>query len=198
MMLDPEDYDALALRSREGDPKALALLYRHLAPPLLEHLERMLAERSDAEDVLHEVFVRVFQGRGRYKGQGRFRSWLFTVATRLALDMLRQRQRRGQLATSVVRALERASAPDPCEEVLHRDLLKKVESVLSDLPPTYAMAFHLRVREGFSYREIASICGDREGTLRSRVHHTLKRIRLVLQKTGYQAPMKQERKEDPQ
>ena len=70
-----------------------------------------------------------------------------------------------------IRALIR---PDP------KARLRAIDSALSDLPATYAMAFHLRVREEFSYREMAEICGEPEGTLRSRVHHTLKRLRVAL------------------
>jgi len=52
-----------------------------------------------------------------------------------------------------------------------------VEAALDDLPSGYAAAFHLRLCEGFSYREMTAITGDAEGTLRSRVHHTLRRLR---------------------
>jgi RNA polymerase sigma-70 factor (ECF subfamily) len=72
--------------------------------------------------------------------------------------------------------------------VAGRELLERVEEVLSDLPPAYAMAFHLRLREGFSYREMSSICEEPEGTLRSRVHHGLKRVREALQRDGIEAP----------
>ena len=59
-----------------------------------------------------------------------------------------------------------------------------LEAALEDLPSGYAAAFHLRLREGFSYREMAAITGDSEGTLRSRVHHTLRRLRDRLAAIG--------------
>jgi DNA-directed RNA polymerase specialized sigma24 family protein len=72
------------------------------------------------------------------------------------------------------------AAEGPHERLAHEELLRAIDSALSDLPATYAMAFHLRVREEFSYREMAEICDEPEGTLRSRVHHTLKRLRVAL------------------
>lgn len=185
--------EALVVRSRDGDPQALATLYRRFAPMLLEYLERFLGERAEAEDVLQETFLRVFLGRGRYKERGRFRAWLFTVATRLAQDRLKQQRRRRELAAREYLTRE---CPDPGQELLHRQLLAQVESALADLPASHTQAFHLRVREGFTYRQIASICGESEGTLRSRVYHTLKRIRLVLDREGFRSPAERTRKED--
>lgn len=196
-MSEAAEYDVLALRSREGDPKALAILYRRLGPPLLDYLERMLGERAEAEDILHDSFLRLFQGRGRYSGRGRFRPWLFTVATRLARDRLRQRRRHAELASTVRDVLVPGSPASPTDALSHRELLKRIDSALADLPATYATAFHLRVREGFPYREIASICGEPEGTLRSRVHHTLKQIRRTLRETASEMPQERQKEEDP-
>jgi RNA polymerase sigma-70 factor (ECF subfamily) len=178
--MDPQELDQLALRSRNGDPRALATLYRATAPALLGYLERILGERADAEDVLHETFLRVFEGRGRYSGRGRFREWLFTVATRLAWDRKRRFRRHGELMSAFSDDLAPRSSPDPSQALVYEELLKRVASALSDFPPAYAAAFHLRVREGFSYREIARISGEPEETLRSRVHRALKQIRRTL------------------
>ncbi len=177
---DPHADDALVARSRDGDAQALAMLYRRYAPPLLDYLVRLLGQPADGEDLLHEVFLRLFKGRGRYVERGRFRAWLFTMATHLARDRLKQARRRRELTPIVAEVMVPASTVDPLDHLTRQELLRQVESVLADLPPSYAMAFHLRVREEFSYREIAAICGEPEGTLRSRVHHTLKRIRLAL------------------
>jgi len=184
-MVDDRDCDILAARSRRGDPRALAVLYRHLAPSLLAYLERMLRERADAEDVLHDAFLRLFEGRGWYTGRGRFRAWLFTVATRLAFDRIKRRRRLSELEPYVRETALPRAAPSAGEGASYRELLERIESALRDVPSAYAVAFHLRVREAFSYREMADICGEPEGTLRSRVHHTLRHLRGTLERDGY-------------
>jgi len=191
MTLQAPDDDVLAARCREGDPAALATLYRRHATPLLAHLARVLGTRADAEDVLHETFLRVFEGRGAYQGRGRFRAWLFTVATHLALDRLRRQRRHDALA----HFMEAASGParEPSLEAERRELADRIEAALADLSPDHAIAFHLRVREAFTYREIAGMCGAPEGTLRSRVHHALARIRRTLE----QRPQRIDRTRDP-
>jgi len=225
---DPHETDTLVRHSREGDPRALTTLYHQFAPALLEYLERILGERSDAEDLLHESFLRIFQGRGRYDGRGRFRQWLFTVATRLARDRLRRGRRRreilgdlrrlrivpgdggsggggyggavsaGTVATDAIDAEAEATGHDPAGALQYRELLDTVEAVLAEFPPAYTSTFHLRIRDGFSYGEIAAIEDEPVGTLRSRVHHVLNRLRRVLTADGYRSlPSRRERKDIP-
>lgn len=182
--VDETNDDLLVTRSREGDPRALAELYRRHAPALLAYLERMLRERAEAEDVLQETYLRIFQGRGQYTGRGRFRSWLFTVATRIAYDRRRAQRRHDELSSAVLDATWRP-AEEPGHAVDHRDLLDVVESALSDLPPAYAQAFFLRIHEDHSYREMSAICGEPEGTLRSRVHHAMKRVQRIVGESGF-------------
>jgi len=166
--------EVLVEKSRRGDPAALAHLYLRHAPRLGGYLRRLLRNPEEAEDVLQDTFIRIFEGRGQYTEQGRFRSWLYTVATRQAMDRIRNEARRAKL-------LEEHSVPvrasqDPLKESANRQILDRVDAVLRTLPPEYVTAFHLRIREEFRYSEIAAICGAPEGTLRSRIHHALKKI----------------------
>lgn len=172
--------EELVERSRHGDPRALAELYRRYAPSLLGYLQRITGGRADAEDILQETFLRVFEGRGRYAERGRFRSWLFTVATRMAADRQRRARRHEALAPLALSVLRPSPPTDPEHAAEHHDLALVVESVLADLPASYAQAFYLRVHEDWSYRDMAAACGELEGTLRSRVHHTMKRVQAVL------------------
>lgn len=172
--------DELVELSRRRDPVALATLYRRHAGSLLAYLERLLGERPEAEDVLQETFLRIFEGRGRYEARGRFRSWLFTVATRLGHDRIRIRRRRAELVDTFFDRTERPADDDPLDRARQRQLVELIDSVLRDLPESYAATFQLRVREDFTYRDIAEMLGEPEGTLRSRVHHTLRRIRAAL------------------
>jgi RNA polymerase sigma-70 factor (ECF subfamily) len=174
----PSD-DALANRAREGCGAALTELYRRHAPTLLRYLHRITVDSDEAEDALQETFVRVLEARGQYEGRGRFRSWLFTIASRLVSDGRRQRKRRGALLEQYGGELVPDRPRESAWDTAH--LLAITEQVLADLPEAYAQTFVLRVREDFSYAEISEILGEPEGTLRSRVHHTLNRIRRALE-----------------
>ena len=183
--MSPSD-DDLAARSRAGDPAALAALYQRHACALLHFLTQILRHREEADDVLQETFLRLFQGRGCYRGRGRFRQWLFTVAHRIAVDRLRRGRRHAELAAA--HPLPRAGAGDPLGELAAAELRACIDNALLTLPEDYAVAFHLRVREGFSYREMAEISGAPLGTLRSRVHHATHTIRKALHSAGLGPP----------
>jgi RNA polymerase sigma-70 factor (ECF subfamily) len=156
-------------------------LYRRHAGSLLIYLQRYLGETADAEDILQETFVRIFEGRGRYKGRGNFRAWLYTIATRLAADRVKQKLRRATLLSEKLAPIApQVTREDPLKRVHESQMLEHIRIVLADLPPDYAAAFHLRVREGFSYREMVAISQSPAGTLRSRVHHAIQRIRDAL------------------
>lgn len=176
----PYQDDALVARARHGDAAALAVLYHRHAPALLRYLERRTADRALSEDVLQETFLRIFERRGRYDEKGRCRAWLFTIATRLANDRVRTTRRRKEITEAFAPDLAPRAIHDPLARVRHQEILGEIEQALCDLPPVYAATFQLRVCESFSYREIGEMLGEPEGTLRSRVHHALRRIRARL------------------
>jgi RNA polymerase sigma-70 factor (ECF subfamily) len=182
-VIDAHEADRLALRARAGDTDALARLYRAFAPAVRAYLRRLTGDHAAADDVLHETFLHLMEGRGRFRATGRFRSWLFAVAANSARDHRRRLGSRRQPAAGLAGVGARTPAP-PDEAVAVRETLRLVERALDDLPPEYGAAFHLRVREGLSYREIAAVTGDPEGTLRSRVYHTLQRLRKRLAAAG--------------
>ncbi|MBK8164998.1 MAG: sigma-70 family RNA polymerase sigma factor [bacterium] len=193
--MDAREADELAGRARDGDPLALTRLYEAFAPALLAFVIRLTGDRAAAEDVIHDVFLRLIEKRGRLDARGRFRQWLFVVAANEARTRLRQGRRFRDLdsdACGIAAKTTLATAPDSPEgDLEHRECLALIEQVLAQLPPGYAEAFHLRVREGFGYGEMAAITGEPEGTLRSRVHHSLTSLRAKLIAAGaHRAPMR--------
>lgn len=174
-MPDSDD-DLLAARSRQGDALALATLYARHAPGLLRYLQRFKVPIEENEDILQETFIRIFEGRGRYEARDRFRPWLYTVATRLALDRVQERRRRTDILETRY-GPELGMSTEPQEIALGTRMRQRLVGLLDALPREQCLALQLRFQDGFSYREMASICGEAEGTLRSRVHHALRRLR---------------------
>lgn len=179
--MDAREADVLAERARAGDATALTRLYEEYAPALLGYLIRLTGDRAAAEDVIHETFLHLIEKRGRFEARGRFRQWLFVVAANEA-----RTRRRHELKFRELEAVPAGVTVKvgPESELAHRECLAMIEQVLAQLPRGYAEAFHLRVREQFSYREMAAITGEPEGTLRSRVHHALTRLRTRLVDAG--------------
>ena len=82
------------LAFRDGDGAAFDALFGRWAGRVMRYLERMLRDPATAEELAQEVFVRVFRARERYRPDARFSTWLYTIATNLALNELRRPRRR--------------------------------------------------------------------------------------------------------
>jgi len=160
---------------RAGDPDALAACYRAHAPALMALALRLTASRQDAEDIVHDVFVGLPEALARYDERGQFGAWIARVTTRVAL--MRQRQVRQRGDVSLVGIAELAiSAPDG-DPVLQ----EKVLQALATLTPSLRHVFVLRVIEGYSHAEIASLLEISTNTSEVRLHRAVQQLRRLLE-----------------
>jgi RNA polymerase sigma-70 factor (ECF subfamily) len=155
-----------------GDRSAFDALFRRWAAPLLRYLERMLRDAAAAEDLVQEVFLRVYGARERYEPQARFSTWLYRIATNLALNELRRPRRREPHASldqpgSPVLA---ADAPAPEAALDARRLSARVEQQLARLPERQRAALCLAAVEGLSYAEVAAALEISESAVKALVH----------------------------
>jgi RNA polymerase sigma-70 factor (ECF subfamily) len=89
----PDEELKLVERARQGDQEAFGSLVEPWRKLLFGYIYRMVTQRQDAEDLLQDVFVRVLENIREYRGEARFKSWLFGIATHVCLDHLRKRKR---------------------------------------------------------------------------------------------------------
>lgn len=158
--LDP----AQLARARAGDPRAFRALYDHHADPVFRFVGRMLRDQAAAEDVLQEVFVRVFSALPRFDpaGPARLSTWIFTIARRVALTAI---ERTSQLRLHQ----ENHPAPQSCVNA-QPDLRLALEAAVAELPEAMRSTFVLRECCELSYDEIAVIEAIDVGTVKSRLH----------------------------
>ena len=178
VVVEPEpntaDADAqLMLRLGAGNREAFDRLFASWAGPLLRYLERMMPSRAIAEELVQETFLRVYRGRERYRVEARFSTWLFTIATRVALNELRRLRGAGPTdsieSTAVSLSLTSPeSPPDVLADARRRGAL--VDGALQTLPERQRVALWLAVAEGFSYAEIAAAMETSESSVKALVH----------------------------
>jgi RNA polymerase sigma-70 factor (ECF subfamily) len=167
----PPDEDVrLMLAFRAGDAGAFEELFRRWARPLLRYLEGMLRDAGAAEDLVQEAFLRVHRARERYQPDARFSTWLYRIATNLALNELRRPRRRSPHA-SVDAEAEGLVAADPAadEVVAARRRRDAVEAALETLPARQR-AVLLQCVEGRSYADIAAALDVSEQAVKALVH----------------------------
>ena len=180
--MDAPDEDAvLMLAFCAGDRTAFDALFRRWAAPLLRYLERMLRDAAAAEELVQEVFLRVHGARERYQPEARFSTWLYRIATNLALNELRRPRRRAPHAS-----LDEPDAPEPAgaqpapERSLDaRRLAARAAHELARLPERQRAALCLSAVEGLSYAEVAAALEISESAVKALVHRA--RTALVTQ-----------------
>jgi RNA polymerase sigma factor (sigma-70 family) len=142
---------------------------------------RLTGNSHDAEDLTHEVFVRVFRSLSSYT-PGTFEGWLHRITTNLFLDMARRKQRirfEGLGDDTAARLGDGARSPADAFDDRHLD--SDIQAALKALAPEYRAAVILCDIEGLSYEEIAAALGIKLGTVRSRIHRGRAQLRTALE-----------------
>ena len=171
--MDAPDEDALLMLAlRAGDRSAFDALFRRWSAPLLRYLARMLRDAGTAEELVQEVFLRVYRARERYAPEARFSTWLYRIATNLALNELRRPRRREMHASldEPGAAPLAAEAPVPESALDARRLAARVEHELAQLPERQRAALCLSAVEGLSYADVAATLEISESAVKALVH----------------------------
>lgn len=170
----------IARRLLHGEPGAFQEFFDRFAGPLLSYLDGMVRDRSAAEDLLQETMLRVHQRIDRYREQGAFRAWVFRIATNLALTELRRR-RIAAVVPLEEQSLERAvpADPEPGERAERDRQERSIAAGLRTLSDDHRAVILLRVRGGMGIREIAQALRVPEGTVKSRIHYAVRKLREV-------------------
>jgi RNA polymerase sigma-70 factor (ECF subfamily) len=155
-----------------GDAAAFDALFRRWSPPLLRYLARMVRDLGTAEDLVQEVFLRVHRARERYAPDARFSTWLYRIATNLALNELRRPRRRApHLASDAEGTPPLAAEGGAPEDLLDaRRRGRAAVRALAALPERQRAALCLAAVEGLSYAEVAEALEVTEPAVKSLVH----------------------------
>ena len=171
--LDVIDEDVrLMLAFRDGDVRAFDALFRRWSGPLLRYLERMVRDAAAAEELVQEAFLRVHRARERYVPKARFSTWLYRIATNLALNELRRpRVRELHSSTDSDAAAPLRAATAAVDDVVDaRRMGAAVERELAQLPERQRAALWLTAVEGLSYAEVAGALEVSEQAVKALVH----------------------------
>jgi RNA polymerase sigma-70 factor (ECF subfamily) len=177
--------EELLLRFRRGDEAAFEALVRRYERELYGYLRRYLGDDSLAEDVFQNTFLKVYLVRGRYEPGRPVRPWLYTIATRQAIDALR---RQGRHQGARLEGRESADdlgtlldglpspAPGPLDHASAAERRELVRGAVEGLPDFLRQVLVLAYYQGLKYQEIADVLSIPVGTVKSRLHAALVRL----------------------
>lgn len=175
----------LIARITTGDTLAVAELYDRFAAMLFPMVFRVVRERAEAEDILHDAFVAVSERASLYvPSRGSVAAWLVTLVRNLAIDRTRRRVRRSALAQRDALEKPRHADGTPEDALGDARAADVVRRALASLPDTQRQTLEIAFYEGLSYPEIAEREGVPLGTVKSRAARALLALREALAKEG--------------
>jgi RNA polymerase sigma-70 factor (ECF subfamily) len=171
-LLDADDARLLEA-CRLGDRRAMEALYHRFKRRVFSLVAR-IAGSGDAEEVSQEVFVRIFRGLPRFRGESQLSTWIYRLAVNAPLSHVERRPRRAEG--------EEALAHIPAREGPKSDpyLAARLQKALVALPAGYRAVLVLHDVEGLAHEEIAEILGCRVGTSKSQLHKARAKMRDLL------------------
>lgn len=181
MKADIQIDTALVQRCRRGSREAFAELVEQLKRPAYFHALSLTGNREDALDVSQDAFVRAWRNIRSVDAQRPFYAWYYTILKRLALNCIRQRERRREEPGAEWILEQTPSGADP--ESRHQQQLETlmVQRVLMKLPLNEREIVCLKDMYGHSYRDIAAILGIPTGTVMSRLYTARRHFRQLIE-----------------
>ncbi len=176
----------LMLRVREGDAASFAMLLERHRAPVVHFLYRMVQNQAVAEELAQEVFLRVYRSRATYEPTAKFTTWLFRIATHLALNWIRDgKKEKGQesLNEDLIEGLER-QVPDrqPTfeQEMLYEVRLREIRKAIEMLPAKQRAAVMMHKYEELEYSQIAKVLSCSESAVKSLLFRAYETLRARL------------------
>jgi len=173
----------LMLRVREGDETSFALLLEKHRAPVVNFLHRMVQNRAVSEELAQEVFLRVYRSRENYEPTAKFTTWLFRIATHLALNWIRdgkKEKRNESLNEELLDGVERQVAdrgPNVEQAMIYRVRLEEVRKAIEALPEKQRAAVLMHKYQGLDYSQISGALSCSESAVKSllfRAYETLR------------------------
>jgi RNA polymerase sigma-70 factor (ECF subfamily) len=193
MIFDPPGYTHPALslpqpdlailrKAQRGDERAFSIIVRTYETPVFNYVLRLVHDRSLAEDLTQEVFLRVFQGLPKFSLRCKFTTWLFQVTKNRVLDELRANERRPRSLVTIdeIAPLEVLDAP-----VERLEAIDTLWRAVDELNPDLKMALLLRDIVGLPYSEIADALEVTLATVKWRIHKARDEVQLALMREGF-------------
>jgi RNA polymerase sigma-70 factor (ECF subfamily) len=172
---------------KAGDATSFELLLQRYRTPLINFLCRMVRDPATAEDLAQEVFLRVYRARKKYAPSAKFTTWLFRIATNLALNALRDARYRQQEISLDASGEETrptlevpASGPSTVERMMEADRAALIHRAILALPEKQRAAVLLHKYHDLDYDEIARILDCSESALKSLLFRAYETLRVEL------------------
>lgn len=175
----PSEEEELVRRAQRGDSDAIAQIYEENVAKVFRFIAFRVGDRVEAEDLTHDVFLRVVQSIDSFQWRGTsLKAWIFRIAHNLVVDHLRQRSRRP--TTPLDDEFPLPAPDDPAAEAELRSTMSQVLRAMRHLTEAQRQAITLRFASELSVEEVAQAMGKKPGAIKALQHSGLASLRRIL------------------
>jgi RNA polymerase sigma factor (sigma-70 family) len=165
----------LQFRDPENKERAFTAIIKKYQEKLYWHIRRMVVEHEDANDVLQNVFIRVWNGLENFREDSQLYTWLYRIATNECLSFLEQQKRKSALSFDEMESgLSNKIVADKYFDP--NKLEWKLQMAIQQLPEKQRVVFTLRYYDEMPYEEMSRVLDTSEGALKASYHHAVKKI----------------------
>ena len=155
--------------------KAYTAIIKKYQEKLYWHIRRMVVDHDDANDVLQNVFIRVWKGLENFREDSQLYTWLYRIATNESLTFIEQQKKRSAVSLND----DEAGLSNKVKADQHFDFQKlewKLQLAIQQLPEKQRVVFNLRYYDEMPYEEMSKVLETSEGALKASYHHAVKKI----------------------
>lgn len=181
---EPAAGSDLLARFRDGDREAFDAIVTAFQDRLIQFFYRLSWDRARAEDLTQTLFLKLLRGAKTYRPEGKLATYLFRVATNLWIDHYRASRpsaRFFSLDQALLDGFEpQSNSPDPTDSVCEAEEKRRMRDGLERLSEPHRLVFELAVYQELPYGEVADVLGIPVGTVKSRMHNSVRALRELL------------------
>ncbi|RTY87699.1 RNA polymerase sigma factor [Flavobacterium sp. RSP15] len=173
-MQDEQEYINNLLNSKTQN-QAFQQLLQEYQRPLYNHIRNIVLNHDDADDILQNTFIKIFQNLKNFKGDSKLFSWMYRIATNEALTFLKQKSKINTVSSVI---LQRKTIDNLEADVFFdgNDIQLKLQKAIALLPEKQQLVFKMKYFEELKYEEISLILGTSVGGLKASYHLAVKKI----------------------
>jgi RNA polymerase sigma-70 factor (ECF subfamily) len=159
--------------------RAFEKLLKEYQKPLYSHVRNIVLSHDDADDVLQNTFVKVFQNLNKFKGESKLFSWMYRIATNESLTFLSQKAKKSGISSE---ALQNKTIDNLQADVYFEgnEIQIKLQKAIVSLPEKQQLIFKMKYFEELKYEEISEILGTSVGALKASYHIAVKKIETFI------------------
>lgn len=163
------------LLNTDTQETAFRQLVQQYSRPLYSHIRNIVLSHDDADDVLQNTFIKVFQNLKGFKGESKLFSWVYRIATNEAITFISQRAKKAGITNEEI--IENTAQTLYADEYFEGDAMQaKFQLAIATLPEKQQLVFKMKYFEEIKYEDMSEILGTSVGALKASYHHAVKKI----------------------